>query len=153
MSSTIPEKLSEFIHEEAERSNYRIVCISTRSRTGFFLEIVLDKEGGITLDECGGFNRKISCWIEAERLFNGRYTLDVCSPGLDRTLKSDSEFSWAAGKLVEVRTNEPVDGRNAIVGKLVKGNTAEGVTLEEENGNTVYIENNNVARTKLKVTI
>jgi len=153
MTGIMPEKLHQYIRDEAERSGYQVVDISTRGGKGFFLEIVLDKEGGITLDECGSFNRRISAWIDGEKLFGGGYTLDVCSPGLDRILRSASDFIWAFGKEVEVTTHEPVEGRSAIVGRLLEGNLDEGLTLERELGDEVRIESGNIARARMHVKI
>ena len=149
----IPEKLVQFIQEEAGKANYKLVDFSTRGGRTSFMEIVLDKEGGITLDECSEFNRKITAWIEEEGIFGSEYTLDVCSPGLDRELKSDNDFNWAIGKDVEVRTHEPVEGKNVTVGKLVKADSAEGVVIEESEGNKVSIDRDNIAKIKLWVSM
>ena len=153
MTGMIPENLRQYILDEAERSGYQVVDISTRGGKGFFLEIILDKEGGIKLDECGAFNRRISAWIDGEGLFGGRYTLDVCSPGLDRILRSRSDFTWASGKQVEVTTHELLEGKNPIIGKLLKGNLDEGLTLEGEDGREIYIDREKIARTRMHVVL
>lgn len=151
--SAIPEKLMDFIREEAKKLGYEIVDITIRSARSASLEIILDKEGGITLDECGDFNRLVMTWIESEKLFGRGYTLDVCSPGLDRELKTSSDFVWATGKEVEVSTHEPVDKKSAIIGKLIESNDAEGVTIEEKSGNKVTIDKANIAKAKLWVSV
>ncbi len=151
MSTRIPEELEKFITEEAERYGYEVVDIVTRGGGGFFLEILLDKEGGITVDECGKFNRAVSSWIDSQDLFSGSYTIDVCSPGLDRSLKKDKDFVWATGKQVRVKTHEPVEGKSALVGKLL-GSGEEGLLIEEEGGNRVSVKRANVAKAKLWVS-
>jgi ribosome maturation factor RimP len=144
----MPEELVKFIREEAERSNYELVDISAKGGRESFLEVVIDKEGGVTLDECSSFNRKIMSWIDEQNVFDRGYTLDVCSPGLDRELKSDNDFSWAIGKQVEVKVHEPLDKKNLIVGKLLKGNTEEGVTIEAD-GNTFCVKKDNIVKVRL----
>ncbi len=148
----IPEELAEFIREEAQKSDYELVDISAGGGKELFLEVVVDKEGGITLDECSSFNRKIMSWIDGRNIFRQGYTLDVCSPGLDRELKSDSDFSWAIGKQVEVRMHEPLDKKSSVIGKLLKGSTEEGITVESEGG-TICVEKGNIAKVRLWVSV
>jgi ribosome maturation factor RimP len=149
----MPEELAEYIRKEAEKSGYEIVDLATRGGRGFFLEIILDKEGGITLDECTAFNRKITSWMDEQKMFESGYTLDVCSPGLDRPLKSDSDFVWALDKQVQVKTHEPVNGKSAVIGKLIKADAGKDITIEDEDGSEVRIERSNVAKAKLWVAV
>ncbi|MGB2629752.1 MAG: ribosome maturation factor RimP [Candidatus Omnitrophota bacterium] len=153
MVTNIPEKLTEHIRKEAEKADCQVVNISTRGGASFFIEVILDKEGGITLDECGEFNRKISSWVNRQNIFGGKYTIDVCSPGLDRGLKSEDEFSWAVGKNVKVTTYEPVDGSNVIIGKLVEMDGDKEIIVEKEEGDKVRVERKNVSKAKLHVVI
>jgi ribosome maturation factor RimP len=152
-SSIIPKELSEYIRKEAENSEYEIVGLTARGGRGFFLEIVLDKKGGITLDECTAFNKRIRSWMDEQKMFEGGYTLEVCSPGLDRPLRNDNDFLWALDKQVQVKTHEPVDGKSAVIGKLVKADGGQDITIEDEDGNEVRIERTNVAKAKLWVSI
>jgi len=153
MGGMIPEDLDIYIHGQAERSGYQVVDISTRGGKGTFFEVTLDKEGGISLDECGEFNRNVSAWIDSRNLFDGGYTLDVCSPGLDRILKSRGDFAWAAGRQVQVTTHQPVEGESLLTGKLVEGNLEDGVTLELDGGGKVRIDSGNIARTRMHAAI
>ena len=153
VTTNVTEKLAEYIREEAKKADYQLVNISTRGSNTFFMEVVLDKEGGITLDECGKFNRKISSWIDKQSLFEKRYTIDVCSPGLDRDLKSRDEFAWALGKKVKVTTHEPVDGNNVIIGELIEVDGDKEIIVEKEEGNKVRVERRNISKAKLHIEI
>lgn len=149
MQERIPEKLSKFIHEEAERLGLKPVDISTRPGRSFFLEITLDKDGGITLEECSDFNRRISAWIDEEGMFGGRYMLDVCSPGLDRPLKKDTDYEWAVGRQIEVRLVNPVDSKFDLKGRLTKLNGAESIMMETREGSEICIERENISKASL----
>ena len=150
----IPEELKQYINEEVKRSGYELVDIVTRGGRGFFLEIIIDKEGGITADECGAFNRETMSWIDEQGLFEGGYTIDVCSPGLDRLLRSDNDFIWAVGKQVEMNMHEPVEGKSTVVGKLLDVNNEEAsVEIEDKDGTPISITRSNIARAKLWVSI
>lgn len=146
----VPEKLLDFINEEINSLDYQLVDIILRGRASF--EIILDKSGGITLDECAEFNRSISAWIDREKMFSGEYTLDVSSPGIDRALKSDGDFLWATGKLVEVKVYEPVDEKREFAGKLLKAE-GDNIILKEESGSEISVSRKNIAKAKLKVCI
>jgi len=150
--SIIPEELRSYIKEEAEKENYKLVDITVKGGKVVHIEVILDKEGGITLDECGDFNKDILSWIEKKALFSGGYTLDVCSPGLDRELKTDNDFNWAAGRDITVNVKEPVDNKNSISGKLV-GADGFSVTIEQGTGHTVILDRKNITRAKLVVKL
>ena len=147
------EELIEFIGGEAGRLGYTMVDISSRKGRGLFLDVVIDKEGGITLDECGDFNRKIVAWIDRQEIFGQGYTLDVSSPGLDRELRSDTEFLWAVGKQIKVKTQESIDGRTEITGKLLEVDSAESIIVGEAEGTTICIARDNIAKARLRASI
>lgn len=149
----IPKELDDYIQKEAVEAGYQLVDVSTRGGHSFSMEVIVDKEGGITLDECADFNRKLTGWIDENGIFTEGYTIDVSSPGLDRVLKSDNEFLWALGKKVIINTYEPVDEKKRIVGKLIESEGKETLTLEEDTGKKVLIDRNNVAKAQLEVNI
>ncbi len=149
----IPKELTTHIDEEAERINYRIVDIQVKGRDSLLMEIVLDKEGGISLDECSDFNRNITSWIEKCGVFDGPYVLDVCSPGLDRKLKSGREFLWAEGKEVVITTHEHVDGKKEIVGRLLESDDDGKVVIKKKDGSTIRVERAIIANAKLHAEI
>ena len=145
----MPERLEEFIAEEARNSNYELVDILSGGGRGISLEIVIDKKGGITLDECGTFNKKVASWMDAEHIFHSVYTLDVCSPGLDRELRSERALRWARGKQVRVSIQEPLDGKSPIMGELVDADLKKGITVKDDTDNTVFIEESNIFKIRL----
>jgi len=150
----IPEKLTSFIQEEAEKHSYELVDISTGSGRNFSLEIVLDKKGGISMDDCVVFNRLVMSWIDEEKMFKDGCALDVCSPGLNRALKDDRAFLWAVGRQIKVNTHEPVGTRNTIIGKLLKASAQEDdIVIEKDDGNTVCVKKSDIATAKLNTSI
>lgn len=146
----IPEDLAQHIREEADRLHCQVVDVVAKGGYTLLLEIILDKEGGITLDECSDFNRNITMWIEQHGMFDAGYTLDVCSPGLDRKLKSDSDFLWAQGKDVRVTTYEPIEGKKKIVGKLLKLEDKGDLVIAERDGGTLRIGKETIANARLE---
>ncbi len=114
----------------AERMGYELVdvCLD-REPTGRYLRLYIDKEEGVTLDDCEAFHKAVRPLTD---------TLDydfmeVSSPGIDRPLKKDRDFDRNLGCEIEVRLFRPVDGTRVITGVLAgleEGNilidTAEG---------------------------
>jgi ribosome maturation factor RimP len=64
----------------------------------------IDKEGGVTLDDCAAVSRELSSLLDVEDCIPERYTLEVSSPGLNRPLKKVSDFKRSVGKLIKLRT-------------------------------------------------
>ncbi|MBF0493888.1 MAG: hypothetical protein HQL28_02005 [Candidatus Omnitrophica bacterium] len=135
------------VREEAEKDGYQLVDIlSTRSG----MEIILDKTGGITVSECGLFNRKITAWLETKGLFYDNFTLDVSSPGLDRELKTDNEIEWAKGKDVKIFLRDPIERAMEVTGILRDFNKdEEKYVIDKKDGTELAILRGNVSRIRL----
>src|ERR1035437_8539874 len=71
------------------------------------LRLYIDKNGGITLEQCAEVSRELSLILDVEDAISSNYTLEVSSPGLDRPLKKQSDYERFAGRLIKVRTYEP----------------------------------------------
>lgn len=82
------------------------------------LRVFIDKEGGITLDDCETFSRRFEALLDVEDPITGPYTLEVSSPGLDRPLKTLRDFSKNIGKLVRIVTKEKMNNQSFFVGRL-----------------------------------
>lgn len=148
-TGNLPENLVTFINEEALKSDYRVVDIISKGRGTLSIEIVLDKEGGISAKECGDFNRLIAAWIDANGLFNGYYVLDICSPGLDREIVTINDLRWAEGREVCVITREPVEGKTRFIGKLIGPVNEAELVIEDVEGQRIRIERKKVSRTRV----
>lgn len=70
------------------------------------LRLFIDKEGGVTLDDCSDVSHELSQLLDVEDFIREHYTLEVSSPGLDRPLKKEADFVRFAGRLVKARTYE-----------------------------------------------
>lgn len=96
-----------------------------REGRSWLLRFYIDKEGGVTLDDCADFSREIDTVLEIEDLIAASYRLEVSSPGLDRPLKKPEDYQRFAGRLVKVKTCERIDPdarghlRKTFVGELL----------------------------------
>ncbi len=83
-----------------------------------YLRAYIDKEGGITIDDCEAVSRRMSDLLDAEDFIDGSYIFEVSSPGLDRPLKKEKDFARSVGKEVEVKTYRALDGQKEFRGVL-----------------------------------
>lgn len=118
------------------------------------LRLFIDKDGGITLDDCADVSRELSAILDVEDIIPGHYTLEVSSPGLDRPLKTPADYERFAGRLVKVRTFEalPDDAgnkRKTFIGRL-EGLMDGNVTLKLSEGQSASIPLNKVAKANLE---
>lgn len=149
----IPEKLDDFIREEAEKAGCNVVKLSANAAKTVHIEVLLDAEGGITLGQCAALNRKAIVYMDKNGLYDGRYTLEVCSPGLDRELRDTEDFEWAEGKNVKIKVHEPINGQSVIEGKLAAADADGAISVETEDGGTVRVDRSNIAKARLWVKI
>ncbi len=98
---------------------YRLVRVAMSKRDGGTIQIMADKAGGaINVDDCAVISRRISPLLDAHDPIEGRYYLEVSSPGIDRILVRASDFEDWAGYEVKVELKELVDGRKRFRGIL-----------------------------------
>ena len=119
-----------------------------REGYGWVLRFFIDKEGGVTIDDCAMVSREISAYLEVEDLLDHAYTLEVSSPGLERPLKKREDFTRFTGRLARIKLLEPMDdGQRLLIGTLL-GLEGDVVTLVVD-GREVVVDMKNIARARL----
>jgi ribosome maturation factor RimP len=83
------------------------------------LRLFIDREGGVTVDDCAYISRQLGDLLEVKGLIPQAYVLEVSSPGLNRRLRKKEDFSRFAGRKIQLRLVSAIDGRKKIVGDLV----------------------------------
>jgi ribosome maturation factor RimP len=114
------------------------------------VRVYIDKEGGVTLDDCERFSRAMSALLDVEDIIPFSYVLEVSSPGLDRPLKNIRDFERSVGKLARVVTRESIANQTFFVGRImaVKENT---VMLMVNNKEEVYIPIDRISKARLEI--
>ncbi len=115
----------------------------------YYLRAYIDKEGGITIDDCVTVSRELSDLLDELDFIEDAYILEVSSPGLGRKLKKDKEFERSIGKSVDLKTYKPVDGAKEFTG-ILKAFDANTVTIEID-GIEQSFERKELANIKLSV--
>lgn len=124
MSSDLELKLIELVKPLAESLNLDLVELTFTARKKSLLQIFVDKQGGVTLDELTDLNHLVSDMMDAEDPFNGAYTLEVSSPGLDRPLVTERDFWRKIGNLVTI-TRNAVTADDAAATETIQGEISD----------------------------
>ena len=113
----------------------------------WFLRVYIDKEGGVSIDDCEAVSRPLSDLLDEADPIQGSYTFEVSSAGADRVLKKPEHFQQLLGSEVEVRLYRPREGRKEFVG-LLQGYEDGSVTLEA-GGQTLRFDKQELALVRL----
>lgn len=129
-----PKALQELVRGVVEPMGYELVGVEylTGQPGGSLLRVYIDREGGVTLDDCAAVSHQLSGVLDVEDPIPGNYNLEISSPGLDRPLFEPEHFERFAGRKVNVRLESTVPGRRRYKGKLL--GLEEGKVLVEVDG-------------------
>ena len=100
----------------------------------YYLRAYIDKEGGITIDDCVEVSRALSDELDREDFIPEAYILEVSSPGLGRALKKDRDYERSLGQEIDIKTYKPTDGCKEFTGVL---KACDKVTVEIETADGV----------------
>jgi ribosome maturation factor RimP len=120
-----------------------------RESKGWVLRLTLDKEGGVTLDDCTRISQEVGRSLDVEDFIQAPYTLEVSSPGLTRPLKTEKDFMKYRHRLIKVKTLDPIENRRQFRGRLL-GVSENRIEIEEDGG-IFQIPLSNVAKANLEV--
>ncbi|MBF0378172.1 MAG: ribosome maturation factor RimP [Desulfamplus sp.] len=129
----------EFVH--AER-------LSDRGKTT--IRIYIDKQGGVTIDDCVNINRQLGDILDVNLEDIGHYNLEISSPGPNRPLTKMSDFERFKGKKVNLEITEPINGRKKFKG-LIEGIDDRYIILNIDQ-QIVKIEYDKISKARLSAT-
>ncbi len=141
-------RLRQILEPAVMMSGCELVAIEYVPRgAGQTLRLYIDREGGITVDDCERVSRQVSSVLDVEDPISGHYTLEVSSPGLDRPLTAARDFERFSGREVKLRTDAPVDGQRNFRG-LLHG-LHGGEVLLEVDGREIRLPLNRIEKARL----
>jgi ribosome maturation factor RimP len=115
----LADSAEQQIQRIVESEGLELVHIDYRRQgAGFLLRIDIDKEGGVTVEDCSLVSQQVSTWLDVEDPIPGEYELQVSSPGLDRKFYKPSDYEKFTGRLIRVKTSSAIRGLHVIVGRL-----------------------------------
>jgi ribosome maturation factor RimP len=119
----------------------------------WLLRIYIDREeSGVTLNDCEAVSRDLSAALDVEDIISHAYTLEVSSPGLDRTLSKPEHYARFIGSAVKIKTYQLINGQKVFRGKLIE-RAGELVKVELESGVVVDIPLADISKASLEVEL
>ena len=117
--ATLEQNLQEMLQDAVEDLGCELCGIECQ-RVGRFMTVRLfiDKDGGVTVDDCADVSRQVSAILDVEDPIADKYNLEVSSPGLDRPLFTLPQFERYIGQDIAVHLRIPVMERRKWQGKL-----------------------------------
>lgn len=119
--ATLEQKLQDLVQGSVEDLGCELWGIECQ-RVGRYLTVRLfiDKEGGVTVEDCADVSRQVSAVLDVEDPIADKYNLEVSSPGLDRPLFTLNQFERYLGQEILLHLRIPVVDRRKWQGQLAK---------------------------------
>ena len=134
-ASIYETKTENLILPILERMNFELVDVEyVKEGSNWYLRAYIDKEGGITINDCEAVAREMNELLDAEDFIPDSYTFEVSSPGLGRPLKKEKE----------IRTYRAIDRCKEFYGTLTSYD-ADSVTITDEEGKTITFLRSDIA--------
>jgi len=93
------------------------------------LRLYIDKPEGVTIDDCTAASRIVNPYLDETELFEGRYLLEMSSPGIARPIRKPEHFERYSGEAIKLQTHTPLEGRRKFSG-ILRGYEDGLVTVE-----------------------
>lgn len=143
-------KTEELLLPILEEKNFDLWDVEyVKEGPDYYLRAYIDKEGGITIDDCVDVSRELSDKLDALDFIPDAYILEVSSPGLGRVLKKDKEFERCIGETVDVKTYKAIDKCKDFTG-ILKSVSKDNLVIETESGDMEFLRSD-IAIVKLSI--
>ncbi|MCI9426933.1 MAG: ribosome maturation factor RimP [Eubacterium sp.] len=144
-SQMYEEKTERLILPVLEKNQFELVDVEYVKEGGsWYLRAYIEKEGGITVDDCETVAREMNELLDKEDFVEDSYIFEVSSPGLLRPLKKEKDYIRNMGKLIEIRTYRVIDHKKEFQGFL-KAYDKDSVTIIDENEQDIVIARKEIA--------
>ncbi len=132
-----------------DRLGFELVDVEyVKEGSTWYLRAYVDKEGGITINDCEAVSRAFSEKLDEKDFIDEAYIMEVSSPGLGRPLKKEKDFARSIGKEVEIRTFRPINHEKEFYG-ILTAYDADRVTVRAEDGEEQIFERKDIALIRL----
>ncbi len=142
------EQLLEPILKEFQFELYDVEFVKEAGT--FYLRAFIDKEDGITINDCEIVSRRLSDLLDQKDFIPDSYILEVSSPGLGRQLKKDKHLEKSIGEEVELKLFKAIEKQKEFSG-ILESFTEEVLVIQEENGTLMEFERSNIAMIRLSI--
>ena len=146
---TYETRTEELITPILDRMNFELVDVEYVTEGGtWYLRAYIDKEGGITVNDCEAVAREMNEILDREDFVEDSYVFEVSSPGLGRPLKKEKDYIRSMGKEVEIRTYRAINREKEFYG-ILSAYDENTVTIKTEDGTEMTFEKSDIALIRL----
>lgn len=115
----VARRAAELIRAAVEEQAFELVHVEYHARGNSpVLRVYIDREGGVSLDDCVELSRRIGVLLDVEDLIPSQYVLEVSSPGIERPLFAERDYRRFTGQEVRLTTVEKVESRRNFKGVI-----------------------------------
>ena len=120
MTTTLTDAITELIEPILSSEGMELVNIDyVRESRGWVLRLYIDTAEGVTIDHCARLSGQLGDLLDVKDIVPHPYILEVSSPGLNRILKKEKDFTTYRGETITVKTSEPIEQRKNFQGTLL----------------------------------
>ena len=146
---TYETRTEELITPILDRMNFELFDVEYVKEGGtWYLRAYIDKEGGITVNDCEAVAREMNEILDREDFVEDSYVFEVSSPGLGRPLKKEKDYIRSMGKEVEIRTYRAINREKEFYG-ILSAYDENTVTIKTEDGTEMTFEKSDIALIRL----
>ncbi len=146
---TYETRTEELITPILDRMNFELVDVEYVKEGGtWYLRAYIDKEGGITVNDCEAVAREMNEILDKEDFVEDSYVFEVSSPGLGRPLKKEKDYVRSMGKEVEIRTYRAINREKEFYG-ILSAYDENTVTIKTEDETEMMFEKSDIALIRL----
>ena len=143
------QKAGELLLPIVESHGFELVDVEYVKEAGnWYLRAYIDKEGGITVDDCEVVSRAFSDKLDENDFIEDSYILEVSSPGLGRPLKKEKDYQRSMGKELEIRTFRKKKKKKEFYG-ILRAYDDNSVTIQLEDGQDMTFAKQDLALIRL----
>ena len=148
-SESYEAKTEQLIQPLIDANNFELVDVEfVKEGSDWYLRVYIDKDGGITVDDCELISRAFNEILDREDYISEQYIFDVSSPGLMRPLKKEKDYKRSVGKLIDIKLYKPVDKCKEFTGVL-DSYDKDTVTIKMDDDTQKTFDRSNLAMIRL----
>ena len=145
------QKTEALVEPILQKHQFELVDVEFVKEAGsWHLRVYIDKEGGITVNDCEMVAREMNEILDREDYVEDSYIFEVSSPGLGRPLKKEKDYVRSMGKEVEIRLYRAIDHEKEFCGVL-SAYDENTVTIEDESYGQKVFDKKDIALIRLAI--
>ncbi len=149
--NNVRQRVIRLAEQVAEEEGVELFDVELLGKGKLLLRIYIDKDGGVSLDECERFSKSLGVVLDVENPIASSYTLEVSSPGMNRPLRNIKDYEMHIGKLVRIVTKEKIDNQTFFIGRISA--IHEGVVHLRAGEHDIYVPVENISRGSLEIEL